>query len=456
MKKFLLGAFALFTAVAVNAQNFEVGHADELNLSSDAQELTEETAVHTGTNVVWYLGVGKWTKSGAGTTVTVTDTEGNSESVGFSTGATSDANPTVDGTNVDGKTTSLPNAGTYVKFEVKKDGYLYVLGKYSVAKVFVVWEGEQRIPYYFAAADETSQAVISFDLKDYATLNDDGSIDDSYEILKPDQYMTVGNDGNDAACVVKFPVSADKTYTFCGAGTKASISAYCFAESENEITITYGDYTLISPDSTSGEDNNEDGNKDDNSGSNEEGGTTDNNSSATYECYFDTKSSQAGNNNSIFTCTQGSSSSYSEGSLTYEGNEYTHYFKLETGSTIEIAVPNDNMTLTIVFGADANNHNVYVDEQDNDHNLVGEAVGDDTDNPDYYVATYTFASAGTHTLYTHQSSRVYYMKLVGTTGINGVSLQATGNNIYYNLNGQRVSNPAKGVYILNGKKVLVK
>ncbi len=43
-----------------------------------------------------------------------------------------------------------------------------------------------------------------------------------------------------------------------------------------------------------------------------------------------------------------------------------------------------------------------------------------------------------------------------TNGINGVTLQTTGNNIYYNLNGQRVSTPTKGVYILNGKKVLVK
>jgi hypothetical protein len=27
-------------------------------------------------------------------------------------------------------------------------------------------------------------------------------------------------------------------------------------------------------------------------------------------------------------------------------------------------------------------------------------------------------------------------------------------NVYYNLNGQRVEKPTKGIYILNGKKVL--
>lgn len=36
------------------------------------------------------------------------------------------------------------------------------------------------------------------------------------------------------------------------------------------------------------------------------------------------------------------------------------------------------------------------------------------------------------------------------------NVNATGNNTFYNLAGQRVSTPTKGIYILNGKKVLVK
>ncbi|MCD8296792.1 MAG: hypothetical protein LUC88_04385 [Prevotella sp.] len=43
----------------------------------------------------------------------------------------------------------------------------------------------------------------------------------------------------------------------------------------------------------------------------------------------------------------------------------------------------------------------------------------------------------------------------GITNAN-VTLQTMGNNVYYNLNGQRVSVPTHGIYILNGKKVLVK
>ena len=43
------------------------------------------------------------------------------------------------------------------------------------------------------------------------------------------------------------------------------------------------------------------------------------------------------------------------------------------------------------------------------------------------------------------------------TGINGINIDAAGEkDVYYNLQGVRVANPGKGVYIKNGKKVLVK
>lgn len=43
-----------------------------------------------------------------------------------------------------------------------------------------------------------------------------------------------------------------------------------------------------------------------------------------------------------------------------------------------------------------------------------------------------------------------------TTAISNIDADADNNAIYYNLNGQRVVNPGKGLYILNGKKVMVK
>ncbi len=468
MKKVLLGAFALFTALAVNAQNFEVGHADGLGLSSDTQELTEETVVHTGTNVVWYLGVGNWKKSGDSTTVTVTDTEGNSQTVGFSTGATSDANPQIDGTGISGTTTGLPNTGTYVKFAVNTDGYLYVLGKYSAQKVYVVWEDSQRIPYYYAAADEASgfEQVISFDLKDVATLNEDGSISEDYEILKPDQYTTVGTDDNDAACVVKFPVSAGKTYTFCGAGTKASISAYVFAASEDEITITYGDYTLIEPTNDgSGNSQDESGN-DDGTGQDEGDGTITLPNTDVVTCTFasnddgyyatNTDNFTFGAANSDIDSSTDDEGNLNYGSVTIDGTEYTVYYKLASysdgdGAYITFTTKEDNTTLTLVFGPNddlSGDDYIYISPSASKQYVTGQ------------VFTYTCETAGEYTITKGGSQlHIFYIGLdkdAVTTGINGVTLQTTGNNVYYNLAGQRVSAPTKGVYILNGKKVLVK
>ena len=44
----------------------------------------------------------------------------------------------------------------------------------------------------------------------------------------------------------------------------------------------------------------------------------------------------------------------------------------------------------------------------------------------------------------------------GTTGISNNNREPITNNIWYNLQGQRVDNPSKGLYIKNGKKVLIK
>lgn len=43
-----------------------------------------------------------------------------------------------------------------------------------------------------------------------------------------------------------------------------------------------------------------------------------------------------------------------------------------------------------------------------------------------------------------------------TTGIANIERQPAGDNVYYDLRGQRVANPTKGLYIVNGKKVIFK
>ena len=50
----------------------------------------------------------------------------------------------------------------------------------------------------------------------------------------------------------------------------------------------------------------------------------------------------------------------------------------------------------------------------------------------------------------------YYWDM-NTTGINTVNSKGNANNAdYYNMNGQKVNNPTNGIYIVNGKKVVVK
>ena len=44
----------------------------------------------------------------------------------------------------------------------------------------------------------------------------------------------------------------------------------------------------------------------------------------------------------------------------------------------------------------------------------------------------------------------------GTNGINSFNTDGNVNKTYYTLNGQRTLNPQKGVYILNGKKMVIK
>ena len=54
-----------------------------------------------------------------------------------------------------------------------------------------------------------------------------------------------------------------------------------------------------------------------------------------------------------------------------------------------------------------------------------------------------------------QLSNSYYFDFSGTTAIEPI-INEVEDNIYYDLSGRRVENPTRGIYILNGKKILVK
>ena len=54
-----------------------------------------------------------------------------------------------------------------------------------------------------------------------------------------------------------------------------------------------------------------------------------------------------------------------------------------------------------------------------------------------------------------QLSNSYYFDFSGTTAIEPV-INEVEDAVYYDLSGRRVENPVQGIYIVNGRKVLVK
>ena len=78
----------------------------------------------------------------------------------------------------------------------------------------------------------------------------------------------------------------------------------------------------------------------------------------------------------------------------------------------------------------------------------------------FYLANNKTVAAGKAYLRvpTESAAKISFFSLDGSiTGIEGVEAEAAeGEKVYYNLKGQRVATPSKGLYIVGGKKVIVK
>ena len=80
----------------------------------------------------------------------------------------------------------------------------------------------------------------------------------------------------------------------------------------------------------------------------------------------------------------------------------------------------------------------------------------EADGTGFYPWNPVSAEAGIVYINTDSSARMLSITFDETTGINAVEAQKQNSNEFYNLAGQRVAQPTKGLYIVNGKKVIIK
>ena len=118
--------------------------------------------------------------------------------------------------------------------------------------------------------------------------------------------------------------------------------------------------------------------------------------------------------------------------------------------TVQVAAPTDanyaagSITWTAVDGAIA-----YALFQNDEFITITDETSYDIDvNPDFYRLTIRSANA--------QGGFGPEAHVAGTTGIQNVKRTMTGEDVIYNLQGVRVKNPGKGIYIINGKKTVLK
>lgn len=94
-----------------------------------------------------------------------------------------------------------------------------------------------------------------------------------------------------------------------------------------------------------------------------------------------------------------------------------------------------------------------------DGNYVNYILNNGSQGVGFYKAN--GQSLDAHKAYLHVSSQAAARSFIGfsedeTTGISNVNSETIANGRFYNLAGQNVANPTKGLYIVNGKKVILK
>ncbi len=249
MKKILLSVVALVAAMNVNAQEvFAVTQE-----AADAVLPGDPTIDDGKGNIVYYEASAAGTVLGATENVTMkllnednlrktglsaNNVELNGVEFGSKTGFQGKTNPPATATEG-----TYPTTGFVLSYDVKKDGFLYVLHKSSYNKNYVVYEQEQRIPFAHYMLDEDN-VVKGYDLNtvEGATTEKDGIIviADGYVVGKANEYNDKITKGGTA--VIKFPVYAGCKYDVLATGSKITTAGFIFSDADNvKITCTNRD-----------------------------------------------------------------------------------------------------------------------------------------------------------------------------------------------------------------------
>lgn len=193
-----------------------------------------------------------------------------------------------------------------------------------------------------------------------------------------------------------------------------------------------------SEDNTGGDDTGDDNTGNDNTG---DDNTGDDDTPAlpddgNYVCHFTGRTPS----NSFYTIVGNYSDS--KGQATVNGVTYTDCLKIESKTSIKFTIT-EEMTLTLVF-AEGTVPNIKID---------GTSVSAEGSN----VITARL-EAGSHEITKDRTFNLFYINLTPTADfIHTVIKENNERNVtYYNLSGQQVENPTHGLYIRNGKKIVIK
>lgn len=269
MKKVLLSVFAV-AGLCVNAQ--EVGRIDAEPLIASAPNgdgvLPAGTKITETANVVMsflnqdtYKGTACHMGSYKALVFAGKDTvRVDSSNLGV-TGSTNPAAPSVTETGLD-----LVMGGCQYNFDVKKDGYIYFIGKFTSNKNFYVGEytttegtakGVAPIGYNLVAISEDLKLVSGCEdgILNFTVPTDEDGYYVGTDIIPWPEHVLAGAKaynaetgkwdlvvesepakvGKNGLGVIVFPVYADMSYVAYGTGTKVSTSGFVFAEQKLQV-----------------------------------------------------------------------------------------------------------------------------------------------------------------------------------------------------------------------------